>query len=45
MQVQDKHRGKDRGKIRVKVITDNHATKNVFETKLARCPRRGSSQL
>jgi hypothetical protein len=27
---------------RVKVITDKHTTKNVFETKLARCQRRGS---
>jgi hypothetical protein len=30
MQVQDKHQGKDRGMTRVKVITDKHATKDVF---------------
>jgi hypothetical protein len=43
MQVHDKHQGKDRGMIRVKVITDKHTTKDVFEAKLARCQRRGSS--
>jgi hypothetical protein len=26
------------------VITDKHTTKDVFEEKLARCQRRGSSQ-
>ena len=30
MQVRDKHQGKDRGMTRVKVITDNHTTKDVF---------------
>jgi hypothetical protein len=44
MQVHDKHQGKDRGMIRVKVTTDKHTTKEVFLTKLARCQRRGSSQ-
>jgi hypothetical protein len=29
---------------RVKVITDKHPTKDVFEEKLARCQRKGSSQ-
>ena len=43
MQVQDKHQGKDRGMTRVKVITDKHTTKDVFEEKLARFQRRGSS--
>jgi hypothetical protein len=44
MRVHDKHQGNDRGMTRVKVITDNHITKDVVETKLARCQRRGSSQ-
>jgi hypothetical protein len=30
MQVHDKHQGKDRGMIRVKVITNKHTTKDVF---------------
>jgi hypothetical protein len=42
--VHDKHQGEDRGMTRVKVITVKHTTKNVFEEKLARCQRRGSSQ-
>jgi hypothetical protein len=29
---------------RVKVITGKHMTKDVFEEKLARCQRKGSSQ-
>jgi hypothetical protein len=29
---------------RVKVITDKHTKKDVFEEKIARCRRRGSSQ-
>jgi hypothetical protein len=29
---------------RVKVITGKHTTSDVFETKLARCQRRGSSE-
>jgi hypothetical protein len=44
MRVHDKHQGKDRGMTRVKVVTDKHTTKDVFEEKLARCQRRGSSQ-
>jgi hypothetical protein len=30
MHVHDKHQGKERGMIRVKVITDNHTIKDVF---------------
>jgi hypothetical protein len=44
VQVHDKHQGKDRGMTRVKVITDKHTTKDVFEEKLAKCQRRGISQ-
>jgi hypothetical protein len=29
---------------RVKVITGKHPTKDVFEAKIAKCQRRGSSQ-
>jgi hypothetical protein len=44
MQIRDKHQGKDQGMTRVKATTDKHTTKDVFEEKLARCQRRGSSQ-
>jgi hypothetical protein len=44
VQVHDKHQGKDQGMTRVKVITDKHTTKDVFEEKLAKCQRRGISQ-
>jgi hypothetical protein len=44
MQVHDKHQSKDQGMTRVKVIIDKHTTKDVFQTKLARRQRRGSSQ-
>ena len=44
IRVHDKHQGTDRGMTMVKVITDKHTTNNVFEEKLARCQRRGSSQ-
>jgi hypothetical protein len=30
LQIKDKLQGKDRGMTRVKVITDKHATKDVF---------------
>jgi hypothetical protein len=30
MQVRDKYQGKDRGMIRVKVMTDKHIIKDVF---------------
>jgi hypothetical protein len=42
MQVQDKHRGKDRGMTRVKVITGKHTTRNVFEARPTRCQKRGA---
>jgi hypothetical protein len=34
MQVHDKHQGKYQGMTRVKVITDQHTTKNVFRQDL-----------
>jgi hypothetical protein len=40
MRVHDKHQGKYRGMTRVKVVTDKHTTKDVFEEKLARCQGR-----
>jgi hypothetical protein len=36
--VHDRDQGRDRGMTRVKVITDKHIIKDMFWTRLARCP-------
>jgi hypothetical protein len=45
MQVNDKHRGKDRGMTRVKVIMDKHTIKDVFLDKTCKASKKGEQSM
>jgi hypothetical protein len=45
MQVQDQHQGKDRVMTRVKVITDTHATKDIFLDETCKVSKKGEQSM